>query len=135
MLQWMERLKKKWEWQKEANYIDWQIRYEERAWFFRQIFDYFKCRNQLQGDYYEFGCHKAITFRMALREARRRNIDWMDFWAFDSFKGLPKPSGLNGDPIWTEGAFTTTEDEFIRLIGKQGYFIDRVHIVKGFYDQ
>ena len=41
--------------------------------------------NRVEGDYFEFGCHRGRTFRMALTEARRRHFDGMRFVAFDSF--------------------------------------------------
>ena len=39
--------------------------------------------NRINGDYFEFGCHRCRTFRMALTEARRHNLREMKFLAFD----------------------------------------------------
>src|SRR5216684_3152409 len=58
--------------------------------FYVQAFD-FLSDNRVHGDYYEFGCHRGRTFRMALTEARRHNLASMKFFAFDSFAGLPQP--------------------------------------------
>ena len=69
-------------------------RQAEKYLFFRRIFD-FLTENEIHGDYHEFGCHRARTFRMALTEARRHNLDSMKFWAFDSFEGLPMPVTLD----------------------------------------
>ena len=78
--------------------------------FFVQTFD-FLTDNRVRGDYYEFGCHRCRTFRMALTEARRHNLDSMKFWAFDSFEGLPDSSGHSVE-IWQRGALTTIGRRF-----------------------
>ena len=72
---------------------------------------------------------------MALEEAHRRNIDWMSFHAFDSFEGLPEPTGQDAGPLWERGAFCTSEEEFLRLVRRWGLYTDRIHTVKGFYEQ
>ena len=65
--------------------------------FFLNAFDYTKSLG-ISGDYYEFGCHRGRTFRMALTEARRHGLDKMRFLAFDSFEGLPEPQEQTGVP-------------------------------------
>jgi len=120
-------------WKKEADYIDNEIRYNERQRFFSQTWDYLRCREQLKGDYYEFGCHKAKTFRMALTECSLRNIEWMDFYAFDSFKGLPELKDEDDDLIWEKGAFKTKISDFRKIIHKHGLFTEKVHLIKGYY--
>src|SRR5215471_3948228 len=62
-----------------------RIRHAEKYRFYQFAFDYLK-ENGILGDYLEFGCHRARTFRMALTEARRQNMDKMHFHAFDSFE-------------------------------------------------
>ena len=110
-------------------------RAQERARFFRLAFDYLT-DSGVVGDYHEFGCHRARTFRMALTEARRHNLDDMRFVAYDSFAGLPEKSVNDGDdPKWTPGALTTTEEEFRRLIDEHDIYVDRVHICAGFYSE
>src|SRR6266446_5848975 len=63
-------------------------RQREKHRFFVRTFDFIK-DNRIRGNYLEFGCHRVRTFRMALTEARRHSMDWMKFFAFDSFQGLP----------------------------------------------
>ena len=63
-------------------------RQTEKALFFRRTFD-FLTDNRVHGDYHEYGCHRCRTFRMALTEARKHNLENMQFHAFDSFEGLP----------------------------------------------
>lgn len=109
-----------------------RIRYNERQKFIWQTFDFIK-ESHVTGSYFEFGCHKAITFRMALAEAHRRGIDWMDFYAFDSFEGLPSTSPIDYFPQWKAGALATSEERFLDLVRRQGKLADKVRTVKGFY--
>lgn len=109
-----------------------QNRQSEKLRFFRQVFDFLK-ENEIAGDYHEFGCHRARTFRMALTEARRKNLDDMAFWAFDSFAGLPAPETETSVGKWTQGALATSEQEFLRLVGEHGIYTDKVRTVKGLY--
>jgi hypothetical protein len=107
-------------------------RQTEKALFFRRTFDFLK-DNRVQGDYHEFGCHRCRTFRMALTEARRQNLDHMKFWAFDSFEGLPDPASDTSVETWRRGALTTSEAEFMSMVRAHGLYCDRVSTVKGFY--
>jgi hypothetical protein len=55
--------------------------------FYDKAFDYIYNNNH-SGDYFEFGVHKARTFNMALIISKIKGMN-MNFYAFDSFKGLP----------------------------------------------
>lgn len=109
-------------------------RQAEKARFFQRAFD-FLTDNRITGDYYEFGCHRCRTFRMALTEARRHNLENICFLAFDSFEGLPEPTSQTSVELWRRGALTTSEEEFLRLVRAHGLFLDRIRTVKGFYQQ
>ncbi|MBB43619.1 MAG: hypothetical protein CMM44_07640 [Rhodospirillaceae bacterium] len=91
--------------------------------------------NEIQGDYFEFGCHKCRTFRMALTEARRRNLNNMEFYAFDSFEGLPEVKADTTVDLWKKGVLATSVENFMKLIEKHGIYVDKVHTVKGFYNE
>src|SRR4051794_29781721 len=82
-------------------------RQTEKAIFYRRTYD-FLTDNRVVGDYYEFGCHRCRTFRMALTEARRHNLSSAKFLAFDSFEGLPEPTSDTSVEIWKRGALTTS---------------------------
>lgn len=101
--------------------------------FFRKIFDFLN-ENEIRGDYLEFGCHRCRTFRMVLTEARRHSLSDMNFWAFDSFEGLPEPTTETSVSKWTSGALTTSEAAFRDIVRAHGIYVDNVHTVKGFYD-
>src|SRR5262249_21324547 len=78
-------------------------------------------------------CHRGRTFRMALTEARRHGVDDMTFWAFDSFRGLPRPTTETSVGKWSLGALATTEEAFLELIAAHGIYADKVRTVRGFY--
>jgi hypothetical protein len=103
----------------------------EKYRFFVRVFD-FLTDNRVRGDYHEFGCHRCRTFRMALTEARRHNVEKMKFFAFDSFEGLPESSGHSVE-IWKRGALTTSVEDFMGMIERHGIYVDRVTPIKGFY--
>jgi hypothetical protein len=107
-------------------------RQTEKYLFFRRIFDFLN-ENEIRGDYHEYGCHRVRTFRMALTEARRHNLDAMRFWAFDSFAGLPTPSTQTSVTKWVRGALATSEEAFLALIRQHGIYTDNVKTVKGLY--
>jgi hypothetical protein len=107
-------------------------RQTEKALFYRRTYD-FLTDNRVVGDYYEFGCHRCRTFRMALTEARRHNLSSARFLAFDSFEGLPDVKSDTSVEIWKRGALTTSEQEFMRMVREHGVYPDQVRTIKGFY--
>jgi hypothetical protein len=48
--------------------------------------------NKISGDYLEFGSGGGMTFALAYKESRRANFP-CKLWEFDSFRGLPPPTG------------------------------------------
>ena len=101
--------------------------------FYRLAFDFIK-DSGIRGDYLEFGVHKARTFRMALSQARMQKLSEMNFWAFDSFEGLPQ-SNTHNHERWVKGALSTSEDNFLNIIKTFNIFVDKVKCVKGFYSE
>jgi hypothetical protein len=47
------------------------------------------------GDYLEFGVYKGATFIEAIKISNGKRLHNMEFYAFDSFQGLPNPSGID----------------------------------------
>ena len=60
--------------------------------------------------YLEFGCHSARTFSAAVRAARYFKMNDMDFYAFDSFEGLPETI-KDEDGFFQGGTFSTNISE------------------------
>ena len=91
--------------------------------------------NGIDGDYVEFGCHAAVTFRIAYdhligREIRRH------MWAFDSFKGLPDGDGpLDQHPRWVPGTMAMGVQAFHETCRKNKMWRDTYTTVEGFYDK
>ncbi len=114
-----------------ANQINRQI---EKYRFFVKAFDFLK-ENQIEGDYHEFGCHQVRTFRMALTEARRHNLNDMWFYAYDSFEGLPEnKSNPNHDLFNQQGALSTSEEQFMDIVQSHGIYVDNIKTIKGYYN-
>lgn len=107
-------------------------RQAQKLYFFMNAFDFITSL-EIRGDYYEFGCHRTRTFRMALTEAKRHSLDGMRFFAFDSFEGLPEPQGETGVAGYFRGALYTSEDEFWQLVREHGIYTENVRTIKGFY--
>jgi len=129
-----KRQLKGWNHQKEVAYNQ-QLRQALKYEFFIKAVD-FLADNKIPGDYHEYGCHRARTFRMVLTEASKKSaLNGMKFFAFDSFAGLPTVTSSPDIPLWKRGALATSEKEFLRLIRQHGLGSGRVRTVPGFYDQ
>jgi len=86
----------------------------------------------LNGYYFEFGCHKARTMRLAW-DCLHALYDWT-YVAFDSFEGLPEMDPSDSMPIWKKGDLKTSETDFVDLVTKHGMPREKLKIVKGFYN-
>jgi len=89
----------------------------------------------IEGDYHEYGCFSANTFRTFLTQARIFGFDFMRFYAFDSFEGLPEVDAEVSLDSWTKGAMAMSEEEFWKRINAHGVYVDRVESIKGFFDR
>jgi O-methyltransferase len=91
---------------------------------------------QVEGDYAEFGVWQGTTFSYAYKWFGHR-FNSMKFCAFDSFEGLPKPSGKDAENNYTsqfaEAQFSCSEDNFKQNIKKNGVDLSRIKIVKGWF--
>ena len=110
--------------------------YEAKREFFRNAFRLLDF-NRIPGDYCEFGCNTAATFRLA-HEGLVQRDDPMGrhMWAFDSFAGLPpQRSEFDSHPVWVEGTLVTSLEDFRRLCGEYGIPAERYTCVPGFYEE
>ena len=108
------------------------FRQSEKLKFFQRAFD-FLYGNNIDGSYFEFGCHRARTFRFALRETIIKNMN-MDFYAFDSFQGLPDHKNNFEQNAWhLKGMLKTELKNFEKHISKYRKN-KRIEIIKGFYN-
>lgn len=108
-------------------------RQNEKYKFYIKAFDLLT-ENNIKGDYFEFGCHRVRTFRMALTEARHHNLKEMNFFAFDSFAGLPKNIGDHGlGDKWNANQLVTTQEEFMGLVESHEILTKKIFTFPGFY--
>lgn len=83
--------------------------------------------------YFEFGCHSGRTFSAAVRASKFLGMSNAEFYAFDSFEGLPETS-LEDDGCFKTGTFCTARNDFVRIVQKKaGLRLDEGNIVQGYY--
>lgn len=105
----------------------------QREYIFFSIARFCFLNSLRDGYYFEFGCHKARTMRLAW-EHTGALFDWT-YVGFDSFAGLPEISEIDRQPIWKQGGLATSETDFINMTVGGGMPPERLRTVKGFYDQ
>jgi O-methyltransferase len=104
----------------------------ERKAFLRRAFTYLAF-NGIPGDYAEFGCHGAMTFRLAW-SANRLTGAGRHLWAFDSFAGLPPPADpRDRHPRWQPGTMAQGVDAFHAACRAHGMAPDDYTVVAGYY--
>jgi hypothetical protein len=83
--------------------------------------------------YFEFGIHSGRTFSSAINSANYLGMSNMEFYAFDSFKGLPN-TNEEQDGHFQAGTFSTSRSEFLRIIReKTGENLPTTNVIEGFY--
>jgi len=118
------------------------FRQNQKNIFFRNAIDF--CRdNSIYGDYWEFGCHRARTFSMCLsineffppqQESPFPRV-LNNFYAFDSFQGLPDNNELDKHVAWNTGSLCTSKIDFLKLL--QTYvpsYSSNVECIEGYYE-
>jgi O-methyltransferase len=110
--------------------------FNRRYYAIQQIADYL-ISAQIPGDYAEFGVYLGTTFLHAYQNMAGF-FEEMKFVAFDSFEGLPRPEGIDAVDGYTsnfhEQEFSCTEEEFLAKLKASGVDLERVHTVKGWFD-
>lgn len=88
-------------------------------------------KNLIPKVYFEFGCFSGRTFSAAINSARFLNLKF-DFFAFDSFMGLPE---TDEDNIFKKEQFKFSKNDFKKIIKKNsGVLLDDKNIIEGFYE-
>lgn len=92
---------------------------------------------QLPGDYLEFGVFEGKTFSYAFK-IMAPLFPEMRFVALDSFEGLPEPKGIDAKDNYTsgffKGQFACDAEQFERNLRARGVDMNRVAMIKGWFD-
>jgi hypothetical protein len=98
----------------------------------------FVMHSKLDGDYLEFGVFRGANIVAAFHLAQRHGLDAMQFYAFDSFQGLPEVSGVDrGGSVdfFSRGEFSCDMPSFKRITERKGVDQRRLHLVPGWYNE
>jgi hypothetical protein len=112
--------------------------------------------DKIEGDYLEFGVFNGVSFIGAYqaleesfrlagtpsaattaedRASARRLWERMRFFAFDSFQGLPEPTGIDAEcEDFVGGKFACAETDFRTNLTRAGVPLDKVQTVPGWYE-
>jgi hypothetical protein len=111
--------------------------YLVRQLFFDTIVGFVNdCR--IEGDYLEFGCAQGsslIDMFDSMRPYSRQQAT--RFFIFDSFEGLPEPTGSDAGAFrrYEGGQFACDIDQYKRNVRAGGVDMQRVQLIPGWYDQ
>lgn len=92
---------------------------------------------QVPGDYCEFGVYQGQTFQYAARLLAPALPD-MRFFGFDSFEGLPAPTGIDCIEGYSSnfkaGEFAVPLEVVRRAVTDAGTDMSKVRFIKGWFD-
>lgn len=93
---------------------------------------------QVEGCYLEFGSAGGGSLIDAFYAARRyRRLNEMLFFVFDSFEGLPEPTGLDADEPrrYSKGDYACNLDRYKQTVRNRGVDLARVTCIPGWYSE
>jgi len=88
----------------------------------------------VEGDYLEFGVFEGASFVPVFHFAQGVGLNSMKFYAFDSFQGLPSVKKTDVG-LFNKGDWVCTLPKFKKLIRNRGVDLNKVKIVKGWFDE
>jgi O-methyltransferase len=106
---------------------------QEQARMLDMAFEYV-AHGGVPGHYLEFGVWHGATFVEAWRASQRRHLSEMRFFAFDSFRGLPRLSDVDRGGEFREGDLAASRDVFEDELRRASVDSSRVTVVEGFFD-
>lgn len=83
------------------------------------------------GDYVEFGVSRGTSIACAFKAIVQKKASSMKLFGFDSFEGLAPKAADEG---WNPGAFASTIGATERYLVRSGVDMDRVTLIKGWFD-
>lgn len=103
----------------------------EEEYFFFKAWNYLRSQ-KIEGDYLEFGVYQGKSFIKSVSNAQRHHFPSTEFYAFDSFQGLPEPE--QRDPIYHGGQFSASRAKFEKNLQRGKIDMNRVHILEGWFE-
>lgn len=90
--------------------------------------------DKVTGDYYEFGVYEGASMIAAWHLSRA--VHWpyfrrMAFNAYDSFNGLPEPTGFDNKGVFYKGKCSSQEDTFTSNLKQGGFDLGQLIIQCG----
>lgn len=101
---------------------------------------YWKCffylrMNRIEGDYLEFGSGSNVRSLRLAYKYKKLEYSNPRLFAFDSFKGLPEPTGRDVHPQWKRGSMAVTQKRTHEIMKTVGATKKDYRLVAGFYDE
>jgi O-methyltransferase len=87
------------------------------------------------GDYLEFGVYIGTSLMCMHRVVDELGLQHVRLFGFDSFEGLPEPTGVSDDAVWEGGAFKADYESVSRLLTQQGVNWEKTVLVPGWFDE
>jgi len=116
-------------------WLSWHREFLSRQLLFDTVIGFIDdCK--IEGSYLEFGCASGGSLIDIFHSAKRfPRMSTMQFFIFDSFLGLPEPSGLDGDEFrrYQKGDFACSVDRYTTNIRKAGVDLSRIRCIQGWY--
>ena len=107
---------------------------KERVRMLHLAFSYVR-DEKVHGDYHEFGVARGRTFIAAFHLAKKYKLK-MIFFAYDSFKGFPKPEGRDAEfERFSEGEENWPQWLFEKNLKKKKVDLNYVKIIPGFFKE
>lgn len=111
--------------------------FNRRYYAVQQIAEYL-VGAQIPGDYCEFGVWQGNTFAHSYG-VMSPHFPQMRFVAFDSFRGLPRPEGIDATGGYTshfyEGQFDASREVFLANIRRRNVDLRKVITVEGWFNE
>jgi O-methyltransferase len=83
------------------------------------------------GDYLEFGVSRGTSIALVWRALHRAQmLDRVRLFGFDSFQGMPPEASGQG---WVPGEFHSTLSATRRYLTERSVDLDKVHLIKGWF--
>src|SRR5580704_6172027 len=111
--------------------------YLSRQWLFETVLGFIEdCR--VEGHYMEFGCSEGGSLIDIFETTRHHpRLSSMQFFIFDSFEGLPEPTGLDDGEVrrYNKGDYACSLDRYKVNVRRGGVDLSRVTCIPGWYSE